>query len=89
MSFMSFFALAKGHTNMGRYLDIARRTAESLRGAVNLPAHWGDWPEEWLEAFIERAAIMEFDGGLPRPEAERLAEESVREAHRRSQERQV
>ncbi len=32
-----------------------------------LPAHVGDWPEAWLETFIERAAIAEFDGGLPRP----------------------
>lgn len=61
-----------------------------LRGVVVvLPPHVGDWPEEWLEAFIERAGIMEFDGGLSRPEAERRAEELVREAHRRSQERQL
>jgi hypothetical protein len=30
-------------------------------------------PREWREAFEERAAIMEFDGQLPRAEAERLA----------------
>lgn len=30
-------------------------------------------PEEWLEAFHERAAIMEYDGGLSRPQAERQA----------------
>ena len=30
------------------------------------------------EAFEERAAIMEFDGGLSRAEAERLAAESLR-----------
>lgn len=30
------------------------------------------------EAFEERAAIMEFDGGLPRAEAERFAAESLR-----------
>lgn len=29
------------------------------------------WP--LLDLFEERAAIREFDGGLPRPEAERLA----------------
>lgn len=46
-------------------------------------------PEEWLEAYIERAGIIEFDGGLPRPEAERRAEVLVREGHRRAQERQV
>jgi hypothetical protein len=49
----------------------------------DLPAHPGDWPEEWLENYIERAAIMEFDGGLPRMEAEARAEELVREAYRR------
>lgn len=30
-------------------------------------------PEEWREAFEERAAIMEYSGGLPRHEAERQA----------------
>jgi len=29
--------------------------------------------EAWLEAFEERAAIMEYSGGLPRAEAERQA----------------
>lgn len=60
-----------------------------LRGeAVGLPPHVGDWPEEWLEVFIERAGIMEFDGGLPREEAEARTEELVRETHRCAQERQ-
>lgn len=57
-------------------------------GAVgDLPAHVGDWPEEWRESYIERAGIMEYDGGLPRAEAERRAEALVREAYRRAQER--
>lgn len=30
----------------------------------------GDLPPPWLEARLERAAIMEFDGGLSRAEAE-------------------
>ena len=30
-------------------------------------------PEEWLEAVEERAAILEFDGGLNRQRAEREA----------------
>jgi len=30
-------------------------------------------PDEWLEAFHERAAILEYDGGLPRQQAERKA----------------
>lgn len=33
--------------------------------------------KEQIEAFEERAAIMEFDGGLSRKEAERLAYEIV------------
>ena len=36
-----------------------------------------------VEAFKERAAIMEFDGGLPRKEAERLAYEIVYGKHKR------
>jgi hypothetical protein len=40
--------------------------------------------EEWLAFFDERAAIVEFDGGLPRDEAERMAyEECVNEWLRR------
>jgi hypothetical protein len=30
-------------------------------------------PEDWLAFFDERAAIAEFDGSLPRKEAERMA----------------
>jgi hypothetical protein len=52
--------------------------------AVDLPDHVGDWPEDWLETFVERAGIMEYDGGLPRIEAERRAEDLVREAYRRT-----
>ena len=37
-----------------------------------------DWPEDLLERFDERAGIMEFDGGMPRGEAEWWAEEEVR-----------
>jgi len=35
-------------------------------GADSLPPDWREW-------FHERAAIREFDGGLPRAEAERAA----------------
>lgn len=36
------------------------------------------WDEEdWQAAFDERAAILEYDGGWPRPEAERLAREEI------------
>jgi len=39
------------------------------------------WPQDLREAWGERAAIMEYDGGLPRPAAERRAYEIVRTAH--------
>lgn len=40
-----------------------------------------DTNKEQIEAFEERAAIMEFDGGLTRKEAERLAFEIVYKKH--------
>ena len=48
-----------------------------------LPPKIEDWPEPWRYAVEERAAIMEFHGGLPRDEAERLAEQRVRLEHAR------
>lgn len=38
--------------------------------------------EDLKEAFEERAAIMEYEGGLPRKEAERLAYEIVYGKHK-------
>jgi len=49
----------------------------------NLPAALADWPAEWRERYEERAAIMEYDGSLPREEAEHRAQELVRESFRR------
>lgn len=43
-----------------------------------------DTDKDRAEAFKERAAIMEFDGGLPRKEAERLAYEIVYGKHKRA-----
>jgi hypothetical protein len=42
------------------------------------------WDEEvdWQAAFDERAAILEYDGGLSRPEAERLAREQIDQQRR-------
>lgn len=53
--------------------DLARRDPDGLRLALE--------SDKWLamaehEAFEERAAIMEYDGGLSRDEAERLANTS-------------
>ena len=43
---------------------------------MTLPA---DWPDAWRERYEERAAIMEYDGGLTRAVAERLAFCAVRD----------
>jgi hypothetical protein len=53
----------------GRLTDeaLAWLRLERVRAAVMLEV----WPE--ADAFEERAAIMEFDGGLTRPEAEEAA----------------
>ena len=50
---------------------------------ADLPSVLTDWPEEWLESYLERVAIMHHDGGLEWHEAERRAEELVRQACRR------
>lgn len=47
-------------------IDQCQRDANARRRALEMA-------EDELEAFEERAAIMEFDGGLTRAEAERLA----------------
>ena len=38
------------------------------------------WPGNMRDAWEERSAIIEYDGGLPRPEAERRAYEIIRTA---------
>lgn len=54
-----------------------------LQGGLGLPVCVSDWPPEWRDSYEERAAIMQYDGGLSRAEAEHRAEELVREAYRR------
>lgn len=39
------------------------------------------WPDNIREEFEERAAIMEYDGGLSRQEAERLAYLDIAKKH--------
>ena len=48
-----------------------RHKTELLR--LLAPSRDGWRPEDWQAFFEERAAICEFDGGLPRPEAEACA----------------
>ena len=43
-----------------------------------LPPHPADWPDNWREAFEERAAIIEHDGGMSKKKAEYVAEWLVR-----------
>ena len=42
------------------------------------PAPRPEMSDDWCEAYEERAAIMEFDGNLPREEAEALALRDIR-----------
>ena len=46
-----------------------------------LPVDLANWPESWGGLYEERAAIIEFDGGLKHSHAKRLAEELVRAAY--------
>ena len=56
-------------TPAGRLTDELRSQIRALKEElVNLVLHDDD-----VEAFEERAAIMEFDGGMTRPEAEAAA----------------
>ncbi len=54
-------------------------------GAVGIEVSWRPeierWPQTLRDEWEERAAIIEFDGGEPRPVAERAAYIIVREAH--------
>jgi hypothetical protein len=45
---------------------------------MKLPANKADWPAEWKELWNERAGIMEYDGKMPRQQAEREAEADIR-----------
>ncbi len=47
----------------------------------DLPIDISDWPKDWQEEFEERVAIMECDGELVQQEAERQAEDIVRDAY--------
>ncbi|WP_027794284.1 hypothetical protein [Paraburkholderia acidipaludis] len=61
------------------------RDDESTPTDPAVAARVAEYDEDAREWFVERAAIREFDGGLPRPEAERLAlEDTERWLARRS-----
>lgn len=67
----------KGSIDPGFRSELARHKPALLRLLVE-PEEFrlvipDDWPAGAIEDFQERAAIMEFDGGLPRDQAEREA----------------
>lgn len=63
-----------------RKREILRALLEQMRHRSVLPPSVVDWPEDQREAYEERAAIIEYDGGLDRVDAEVLAEICVRGA---------
>ena len=52
-------------------LDMLRRHKLSIVAILDPGQPWG--PDDWLAYFDERAGIAEYDGGLPRAEAEKRA----------------
>jgi hypothetical protein len=44
---------------------------------------WSQWPADDKEAWAERAAIIEFDGNMPRTHAERMAYDVEIARHRK------
>ena len=59
---------------------------EALERAADLGSEISTWCEYWRDVWEERSAIIEFCGGQPRAEAERLAEVCVRREHARQTE---
>ena len=69
-----------------KLFDLLKTYAKAaLSEEIDLPENLKFWPEEWLEGYEERSGIMEFDGGLDRMEAERLAEDQLREQYKDEQ----
>jgi hypothetical protein len=76
------------------YLGVAGALSNELRETIaahrvdlidllqsNLPPRVADWPDARREAYEERAAILEYEAGLPRDEAEQRAREMVLHKH--------
>ena len=58
-----------------RLLEELRREKPAIVAYLRDVAAWME--EDWQALFDERAGIMEFDGGLPRKDAEAAAAEEV------------
>ena len=66
----------------GLYRPNAAETVEPAPAQALTP---GDLPVEWWELWDERAAIMEFDGNMPRERAEALALADIVERMKRGE----
>lgn len=79
----------QGKTIKNPGLHYATQAAEAIGGAWITPptshaADWNDWHIDQLDAWEERAAIIEFDGGFHREEAERLTSLEIKNPARTS-----
>ena len=70
---------APGRPN-DRLLEDLRRQKPAIVAYLRDGAAWTE--EDWQALFDERAGIMEFDGGLPRREAEKRAKAEVQALRR-------
>jgi len=66
-------------------MKIIRGLIQSKPPPPELPARMDDRPDGWREEYEERAAILEYDGMMNRPQAEEWAETIIRAAYRRNQ----
>jgi hypothetical protein len=66
-------------TGSGSFVSSPAKPFQDFRGFDNR-SNWDD--EDWQVALDERAAILEFDQGMPREEAETLARDQI-EAERK------
>jgi hypothetical protein len=82
---MSYLARLKAEFS-GKTLpnELTKPTKPPSGSFVSAPSRHVSDIEADREAFEERAAIMEFDGGLTRAEAERLARLDVSARYRRT-----
>jgi hypothetical protein len=87
-------ALRTGDNKIGNGTDVNPRNPQNPRDggfegfdgslpppSANFLSHWD--AEDWQVAFDERAAILEFDEGLSRPEAARRARQEIAPRRRR------
>jgi hypothetical protein len=69
-------------TRLPRAIPTIEAPADQGRRLMHRQPLWDE--EDWRFAFEERAAILEFDEGLPRSEAARIARQQIEDQRRRS-----